>query len=306
MKKWLLLIIFSCLAGAGLVISGILKNQNREVTALPNRADRIVSLAPNITEILFALGLGDKVVAVSAGSNYPSGATNIKKVGSFWGPNIEEIIASKPDLVITLWFEQQRAIADSLNRLGYQVLTLRIEKIEELLEAIRKIGTATDCKQQADKLVENIENELNDIKLQLSSANKVKVLWVVQTEPLRLAGRGTFVNELIEYAGGENAVGTTIQKYPQIGTEELLACGPEVIIQSAMGTERIAEQQQAAETFWHRWANLPAVKNNRIYVVNPDTVLRLSPRLPQGIRLIASYLHPDIFPQRQSTAEQIR
>lgn len=303
MKRWWFPLIFLCFVGAGFAIFGIFQNQTRDVTTLPNGAERIVSLAPNITEILFALGLGDKVAAVSAGSNYPPEAANKKKVGSFWQPNIEEIIASKPDLVITLWFEQQKAIADSLNRLGYQVLTLKIEKIEELLEAIQEIGTATDCEQQAEQLVESIENELNDIRLQLGSVNKVKVLWAVQTEPLRLAGRNTFVNELIEWAGGENAVGPTIQKYPQIGTEELLACGAETIIQSAMGTANIAEQQQAAEVFWGRWANLPAVKNNRIYVVNPDTVLRLSPRLAQGVRLIAGYLHPDIFTQRHNTAE---
>jgi len=294
MNKWLwLLLITFCLGGAGFVIFGVIQDQSQDVTPLLSQANRIASLAPNLTEILFTLGLGEKIVAVSNNSNYPAAAANKKKVGSFWQPNTEAIIASKPDLIITLGFEQQKAVADSLNRLRFKTLTLKIEKIEELLTAIQKIGAATGCKQRADELVKNISNQLNNLQLKVSSTNKVKVLWVVQVEPLRVAGRDTFINELIELAGGENAIGPTIQQYPPIGTEELLACGPEVIIQSAMGTSDIGKQQQAAKVFWSRWANLPAVKNNRIYVVEPDTVLRLGPRLPQGIELIAHCLHPE-------------
>ena len=102
---------------------------------------------------------------------------------------------------------------------------------------------------------------------------------------------------MIELAGGENAIGPTIGQYPLIGTEELLACGAEVIIQpliksGAMGTSDIGRQQQAAEAFWSKLVSLPAVKNNRIYVVQPDTILRLGPRLPQGVEVIARCLHP--------------
>ncbi|MBA7699179.1 Vitamin B12-binding protein [subsurface metagenome] len=263
--------------------------------AQPKKPQRIVSLAPNLTEILFALGLGERIVAVSSDSDYPPDAANKNKVGTFWQPNTEVIIASRPDLVITLWFPQQKAVADSLRRLGYNVPTLKIEKIAELLEAIEKIGNATGCKQRADQLVEDIRNRLHNLQLKLSSTNKVKILWVVQVEPLRVAGRNTFINELIELAGGENAIGPTIQQYPQIGTEELLACGAQTVIQSAMGTSDINEQQKKAEMFWRKRVNLPAVRNNRIYVVDSDTVLRLGPRLPQGVEMIARYLHPDIF-----------
>ena len=306
MNKWWLLFITLCIAGTGFVIFGLRQNHGYDNTPPPDQVDRIVSLAPNLTEILFALGLDEKVVAVSNGSDYPPEAAKKEKTGTFWQPNTEAIIASKPNLVITLWFEQQKAIADTLNRLGYQVLTLKIEKIEELLTAIQKIGTATDCKQHSDELIQSINNRLNDLQSKLSSTNKVRVLWTVQLEPLRVAGRNTFVNELIELAGGENAIGPTIQQYPPIGTEELLTCGAEIIIQSAMGTTDIARQQQAAELFWGKWANLPAVKNGKIYVVNSDTILRLGPRLPQGIEMIARYLHPDTFKKRGDTAQQIR
>jgi len=306
-----LTIAFACLA-AFIFISQHQNNTQDKVlkpnsTDSPNKPTRIVSLAPNLTEILFALGLDEEIAAVSNGSDYPPEAAKKSKVGTFWQPNTEAIIASKPDLVITLWFEQQKSVADSLNRLGYEVLTLKIEKIEELLTAIQNVGTATGCRQRSDELAENISTQLNDLQLKLSLTNKkVKVLWVVQVEPLRVAGRNTFINELIELAGGENAIGPTISQYPQIGTEELLVCGAQAIIQSAMGKSNISEQQQTAEKFWGRWSSLPAIKNNRIYVVEPDTTLRLGPRLSQGIEIVARCLHPGVFTRTHDVVQQIR
>lgn len=294
--------IILCLVCAGFVMFSVPKVPNRDATPLPNKPARIVSLAPNLTEILFALGLGEQIVAVSNDSDYPPEAANQKKIGTFWQPSTEAIIACKPDLVVTLWFEQQKAVADSLERLGYRILTLKIEKIDELLTAIQKIGIVTKCQLQADQLLNKLKGQLNDLQLRLGSANKVKVLWVVQVEPLRIAGRDTFINELIKLAGGENAIGDTLQQYPPIGTEEILTYGAEVIIQSAMGTGDMAEQQKAAEKFWSSWKNVSAVKNNRIYVVEPDTVTRLGPRLYEGVELIARCLHPTIFEQIQNTA----
>ena len=309
-KKWYAICL--CLLGLFFflgVFVQLLRNirePGRNLLDMANKPKRIVSLAPNLTEILFALELDEQIVAVSNDSDYPPEAANKKKIGTFWQPNTEAIIASKPDLVVTLWFEQQKAVADSLRRLGYQVLTVRIEKISELLAAIQEIGTAAGCAQLSNRVVENIRNHLSDLQSKLVSADKVKVLWVVQAEPLRVAGRDTFINELIELAGGENAIGRTIQQYPPISTEELLACGAETIIQSGMGRSNMAEQQKTAERFWGRWQNLPAVKNNKIYVVEPDTVLRLGPRLCQGIELIAHCLHPDIIRQKYNGSQQTR
>ena len=295
-RTWVLLVVI--LIGLSFFVYGIgriLSCNTRPAVHSTNLPKRVVSLAPNLTEILFALGLDEKIVAVSNGSDWPIKADEKEKIGTFWQPNTEAIIAARPDLVITLWFEQQKAVADSLERLGYQVLTLKIEKIAELLESIKEIGDITGCAQRAEKLSENIHSQLEDLKLKASNAEKVRVLWVIQAEPLRVAGRDSFVNELIELAGGENAIGDTIQQYPPISSEELLVCKAEVIIQSAMGASDISGQQQAAEVFWNKWQSLPAVKNKRVYVIESDTVLRLGPRLPQGVKTIARCLHPEIF-----------
>jgi iron complex transport system substrate-binding protein len=293
MKKWWLLLIALFLLSTGLVISGIRQSQKQAPTALPENAERIVSLAPSLTEILFALGLGDKITGVTLNCDYPPEALQKPKVGSYWQPDTEAVIAAKPDLVITLRIPQHENIANSLKGLGYRVLVLKIEKIKELPIAIREIGITTGSEQNAEKLIENINNKLDSLKSKYSSPNKLKVLWVIQTEPLRVVGRNTFINELIELLGAGNAIGPTIQQYPPISTEELLACNAEIIIQSAMGKADISVQQQQAEVFWNQWPGLAAVKNKKVYVVDSDTVLRLGPRLPQGIEMIGQRLYPD-------------
>jgi iron complex transport system substrate-binding protein len=307
MNKWLwLFLTILCLAGGGFLIIAMLSDQTSNTITQPTRANRIVSLAPNLTEILFELGLCEKVVAVSNDSDYPAEAAKKNKVGTFWQPNTEAIIAAKPDLVVTLWFEQQKSVAEALRRLGYSVLILKIESIEELLAAIKDIGTATGTQDRADQLIEDITNRLNDLQSKVASTEKVKVLWSIQAEPLRVAGRNTFLNELIELAGGENAIGSTIQQYPPLGGEQLLSCEAQIIIQSAMSTADIQAQQQSAKKFWSRWPMLPAVKNERIYVVNPNTTLRLGPRLCEGLELIVHCLHPDIYQREEKTVRSIR
>jgi iron complex transport system substrate-binding protein len=293
-RLWLLFAIALVCLAALAVISYL-----PEPAAVPGSADssakpaRIVSLAPNLTEILFELGLAEQVVAVSNGSDYPPQATEKKKIGTFWQPDPEAIIAAAPDLVVALHFEQQRAVADTLNRLGYRVLTLKIETIQDLFAAIEKIGTAAGCEPQARKLKSRMETRMESLKSQFNSNKEVRALWVVQAEPLRVAGTDTFISEVLGLAGGQNAMKPTIQQYPQIGAEELLACHPQVIVQSAMGTKDLDDQQQAAQLFWRKWPGLPAVKNGRIYVIDPDTTLRLGPRLPQGIQALARCLHPN-------------
>jgi iron complex transport system substrate-binding protein len=302
-KKW----AFAIIATAVLIIfpaicsyKGRNKVYNAGLSPSGGGPERIVSLAPNLTEILFALGLDEKIVAVSNDSDYPPEAVGKKRTGTFWQPDPEAIIACRADLVITLGFKQQRAVAGTLRRLGYNVLTLNIEKIEDLFEAIDKIGGAAGCRQRANELNKRIATQVDNLKSRYgSSAKKVRVLWVVQSEPLRVAGRNTFINELLELAGGENAISATIQQYPSIDSEELFACTAEVIIQSAMATSQISKQQKAAKAYWQNWPNLPAVKNNRIYVLNPDTLLRLGPRLPDGIQLIAECLYPQTAEEKE-------
>ncbi|MBN1795784.1 MAG: ABC transporter substrate-binding protein [Sedimentisphaerales bacterium] len=254
---------------------------------------RIVSLAPNITEILFALGLDGQIVAVSNNCDYPPSAADKPKIGTFFNPGTEAIVSYKPDLVITLWFKEQKTVADSLSRLGINVVTVKLEEIDELTGAIIKIGKAAGRQNKAEDLAKTISSEIQKTSRKYQDMDKPKVLWLVQNEPIRVAGRKTFINEIIELAGGQNAAGPTPMQYPQLGSENLLTCGAEVIIHSAMNKNNMEQERQTARQIWKKFPDLPAVKNNRIYVIDPDTTLRLGPRLPQGLKLIAELIHSD-------------
>jgi iron complex transport system substrate-binding protein len=254
---------------------------------------RIVSMAPNLTETLFSLGLGEKVVGVTQDSDYPPAALNRPKVGTFWQPDVEAIIATRPDLVVTLAFEQQKDLARRLRRIGYQCLVVDIETVEDLRRAIAAVGTAAGAPGQARELLDGMESARQRLREAAAGRPKVKVLWVVQREPLRVAGRDTFIDEMIELAGGENAIGPTLHKYPPISAEQVFATRPEVIIEPAMVNDDLDGQRRQALSYWHRYANVPAVTGGRIYVLDGDLVSRLGPRLFAGIEMIARCLRPE-------------
>ncbi len=296
-KWWWLLLIISCWTAAGFALFGSDQRQNGGDTPLPRHVDRIVSLAPNLTEILFALGLEKEVVGVTLYSDYPPAATKKPKVGGFWQPNVEAVIAAKPDLVITLGFEQQKNIAERLKRIGYSSLTVSIENVNDLFEVIEKIGAATGKQCRANELVGDIRKKLNNLSVLVGTNDRIRVLWVVQREPLRVAGRDTFVNEMIELAGGQNAIGSTVHKYPPIGAEQVIASRTEVIIETEMESKNLEEQQDATLEYWNKskFRNVPAVANKRVYVIRDDAVSRLGPRLYEGTETIARCLKPDLF-----------
>lgn len=296
MNKWLCLFLITLSwIVSGLVISGLPQEQDDFDTALPARVNRIVSMAPNLTEILFALGLDDELVGVTLDSDYPPVAAAKAKVGTFWQPNIEAVIAARPDLVITLGFDQQRSLAERLNRIGYGCLLLHIEKVDDFFGSVSKIGAATGRRGEANELEAGIRKRLNKLAAIIGNDMPVKVLWVVQRQPLRVAGRDTFVNEMIELAGGENAIGPTFHKYPPIGAEQVIACRPDVIIEPAMGQKDLDGQRKKALEYWSKFSNLPAVRDGRIYVIDGDTVSRLGPRLYEGVEAIAGCLRPWLF-----------
>jgi iron complex transport system substrate-binding protein len=253
---------------------------------------RIVSMAPNLTEILFALGLGEKVVGVTQDSDYPLVALSKPKVGTFWQPDVEAIIATRPDLVVTLAFEQQKDLARRLRRIGYECLVVHIETVEDLRQATAAVGVVAGASGQARKLLDGMESALHRLRGAAAGRPKVKVLWVVQREPLRVAGRDTFINEMIELAGGENAIGPTLHQYPPMSAEQVLATRPDVIIEPAMTGNDPDGQYRQAVSYWGRYAMVPAVAGGRIYVLDGAVVSRLGPRLFAGIETIAQCLRP--------------
>lgn len=248
---------------------------------------RVISMAPNLTEILFALGLDQEIVGVTKFSTYPPKAKDIQNVGTFWQPDVEAVLACRPTLVLTLGFAQQTALADRLGDLGCETLTLNIESIEQLYAAIETIGNKVDRSANAQLLIEQLKKRQVQLEDKYEGMNPRKVLWVIQREPLRVAGTDTFVNELLEVAGGVNAIGDTIHQYPPISDEEVIACMPDVIIEPIMDPEQFNAQRQSAKEFYQQFNVVPAVQNERIYIIDGDVTSRLGPRLDMSLQMIA-------------------
>lgn len=305
-RVWIVLAIASTLV---IVYALSMLYQYLAVTGTPviisENPRRIISISPNLTEIVFALGLGDKVAGVSSNCNYPPETAEKPTMGSFWQPNTEAIIAAKPDLVVTERFEQHNTAAEAVRRAGINVVAVRVETLAELFAAIKTIAVAAGCTDKGQQLTNALHEQLKTIRQKYNAVQKVRVLWVVENEPLRVAGRNTFVNELISLAGGENIVPESVQQYPELGGEALLGCKAEVIIHSAMGATDLAAQQRKAEEFWSKYPAVPAVKDNRIHVIQPDNVLRLGPRVAEGAKTIAELLHPELKEQA-ATGGQVR
>jgi iron complex transport system substrate-binding protein len=251
---------------------------------------RIISLAPNLTEMLFALGMGQDIVGVTKQCTWPLEAKEKACVGGFWQPDIEAMLALRPTLLVNLWFDQQAAVVSRMERAGCEVLTLRIETIDQLYEAIKKIGQAVGKDSDAETIVQRLKGELAEITARYVERPKPKVLWVVGREPFCVAGTNTFINDLITIAGGVNAMGPTLNQYPRISNEQILLSAPDVIIEPVMNPDQADTQHTTAETFYKRFESIPAVQNNRIYVIDGDIVSRLGPRLDQAARRVAECL----------------
>ncbi|MBN2129011.1 MAG: ABC transporter substrate-binding protein [Sedimentisphaerales bacterium] len=293
-RWWLLSILLATWLALGCLLFPLRRADAVSEAPAATAPTRIVSAAPNLTEILFALGLDEQIAGVTRGSNYPPAAAQKPTVGTFWQPNIETVIATRPDLVVLLTFPQQQSLADRLRRLGIHCLTLEIWTVDDLFDAIAMLGQATGRAQDAQRLLAETKTRIERLQTRLAGKRRTKVLWVVQRDPLRVAGRNTFVNELIDLAGGENAIGSTLHKYPPIGGEQILACGAEVIIEPAMMPGLIEAQRAQALAYWQRFANVPAVADGRIHVIDGDIVSRLGPRLYEAVETIAKCLRPEL------------
>jgi iron complex transport system substrate-binding protein len=267
-------------------------SESNSLPAVLPREIRIVSMAPNLTEILFALGLNREIVAVTSDSDYPSQAQVLPKVGTFWQPDVEAILLARPSLVVAMGFDQQAVLAKQLKKTGCNSLSFNIESFPELFKGIENIGKTVGKQQQAGKLINQIQYTKNSLKQRFAGRGSPKVLWVIQREPLRVAGQKTFVDEMIRTCGGQNAIDKTLYQYPPISQEALLASAPDIIIEPADSAKDYERLSSTADEFYGRYPSLPAVRDKRIYVLDGDLVSRLGPRIDKGMLEVARCLWP--------------
>lgn len=255
-------------------------------------SERIVSLAPNLTELLYAMGLDKEMVAVTSDSNYPEQAQSLPHVGTFWQPDMEAIIAARPTLVVALGFDQQAGLAGRLRKMGCRTLSLNIETFPELYSGIETLGQSVNRPQEASRLIHRIQGTQDNLRRRFAGRAEPRVLWVIQREPLRVAGVDTFIDEMIRTCGGRNAIGKTIHQYPPISQETLLASAPDIIIEPSDTQADYERLSRTIYEFYGRYPSLPAVQDKRIYILDGDLVSRLGPRIEQGLKEVAKCLWP--------------
>jgi iron complex transport system substrate-binding protein len=252
---------------------------------------RIVSLAPGITETLYALGLDDKIAGVTTFCDWPAAARKKTRIGGFTNPSIEKIVSLKPDLIIATADGNRQDAVLQLERLGLPVYVTNPSNTNAVLKSILHIGEITNREKDARELVDKLQRRLNNITHQIRHKSKPRVFFQLGLEPLITAGKGTLINEVIERAGGVNVAGHDPANYPRYSAEGIIGVSPEIIIFAPMVNDK---EFVAVKIFWQEFGKIPAVKNNKIYPINADLINRASPRIVDAIEIMALIFHPDI------------
>jgi len=290
-RWWYLSAALLALALTSLVFMG--EKVAREDSLASAGGLRIVSVAPSVTEMLFALGLGDSIVGATDHCDYPAQARQIERVGGLGSPNVEKLLALSPDLVIATNFEHKH-VPKLLQQAGIKVLQLKIRNIQEMFDALEKIGSATGQARQAEKVLAKMRTALRaaeKLRADIPANQRRRVFVEISNDPIITAGAGSFVDELITRAGGVNVAGGLSQAYPIINPEMVIEWNPDVIIICYM-----SQGGQGAGALARRigWGDIAAVREGRIICdISNDLLLRPGPRLIEGVEVLARRLYKD-------------
>jgi len=284
--SFLLIICFPCVSFAYHITDEI----GRSINISPS-PQRIVSLAPGITETLYALGLDNKIVGVTSFCNWPPSALKKQRIGGFINPSIEQIVSLKPDLVIATADGNRPDTVRQLERIGMTVYVTNPSDTNGILGSISHLGEITARKNAATKLVRHLQKRLSNIEDQIRHKRKPRVFFQIGLEPLITIGGKTLINEVIQRAGGINIASNDTARYPRYSPEGIMAGLPDIILFAPMANDK---EFTAVRNFWMKFEGIPAVKNNRIYPIDTDLISRASVRIVDAIETMALIFHPDI------------
>ncbi len=253
---------------------------NRQVK-IPEKVTRVVSLAPNLTETIFAVGAGDKLVGVTEFCNYPEEAKKLNKVGDTLKPNIENIIALKPQVVFISTASQLESFTGTLEKQGIIVFVTNPNSLESIYQSIQKFGEILGAKDKANELIGSLKKRVSAVEEKTKLLAKPKI-FVQIDKSLYTIGKDSFITDLINKAGGDSVTKDLSTAYPKLSKETALALNPDIIILSES-----PDNNEPNEVF----KNSPAVKNGKVFKINADLLSRPSPRIVDGLELIAQKIH---------------
>lgn len=243
---------------------------------LPATPQRIVSLVPSVTEILFALGAGDRLVGATRYGTYPPAARALPRVGDYGDPNLEVVALLNPDLVLLAADAASPALLARIEALGIAAYVVYPKDIAETLATIRRLGRILARPEAGARVAAELESKLAAVRRTAAGRPRPSVLFCVMTEPLVVAGPGTLIDDLIRVAGGRNVVPAGAMRYPTWNLESLLAADPDLIVASVHPGQAEPAELAAA------WPELTAARHRRIVTIEPDWVSRPGPRLALG------------------------
>jgi iron complex transport system substrate-binding protein len=255
---------------------------------------RIVSTAPSITETLFALGLGSRVVGVTIYCKYPAEAALLPKIGTLLKPDVEAILALKPDLVVVL--KQPNHLPDELSRLHVPYVEMQNQNLDAIYAGAREVGRATGASERAERMIRGIQSQLQETRKLTAGKPRPSVAFIVGHTAGRLegmvAGSGSsYFSDLLDYGGGANIFGDVKVPYPKISLEEILSRDPEVIMELSGDTR---PKQEEILALWQSKGMLKAVKSGRVYALESAPFLVPGPRAVEAAKIILHLLHPEI------------
>lgn len=262
----------------------------RKVT-IAAEPQRVVSIAPSTTELVYAVGRGDVLVGRSDYDDYPPEAQQVDSVGSYFPPNYERILSKEPDLVL-----MESSTEDAVDKLtqeyGLTVFVIKPNNVSEVSDTIRTLGKILNAQEKANQVAADMEQQVNAIAEKAATAeSKPKVFYEVWDDPLMSAGKNTFIDELIRLAGGENvAAAAGLEDWSQISLEQVVAADPDIIV---AGSHGISPDEVMARP---GWGEIKAVKEQQVFAIEDEDLLTIpSPRLVQGLEWMAETIHPEIF-----------
>jgi iron complex transport system substrate-binding protein len=264
-------------------------DQIGRTVSVPDDPQRIVSLMPSLAEMVFDLGQGEKVVAVTQYSRRPEAVRQLPRVGSYTSLDLERIVTMRPDLCLASRDGNPKPIVDRLESLGIAVYVFDPRSLEGILDAVTRLGTLFHAEFRATEEVKTMQKRLQQVDAQVGRFRiRPRVFFQIDAGQIVSAGSNTFIDQLISRAGGINLAAGG-KRYPRYSWEEILAMRPEVVIITTMAGGLSDEQLKAA---WQRWPQIPAVRDGRIYVVDADKFDRPTVQSFDCLEMLVHIFHP--------------
>lgn len=256
------------------------------VVRMPERPLRIVSLAPALTEMLFAVGAGEQVAGVTRYCNFPAEAATRAQVGGFADPDVERVVALKPDLVLVTADTVARERFDGMVALGLTAYVVNPRDVAQVAETARTLGTITGHAAEGEAVAARFEEKVKGVRERVVGRPLARALFLFSIDPPIAAGPGNFVDEALRLAGAENVAANAPTSYPRFGVEGILAKDPDAVLTTV---------PKGADALRTLLAGSRVAKKGAIHELNPDLLERPGPRLADGLELLARALHPEAF-----------